>query len=200
MSKIRGMQLSSLATHQHQCCKSSDRQHASSLLTDCLMPELHLISTNGQKRADALQESVAIRVLQAICNSNHTEFLHYAAEHSMNPDCHMGGEPFPPKLWPSTLPTPPPPHVYVRPSESMVTVILPSAADCCPCHYIACRLSVFNANCRRRLWHRWHHVSRAFSIMPGTTVLKSGTIVLACGSWCAVQHCVGMSTEAVFWD
>lgn len=33
-----------------------------------------------------------MRVLQAICNSNRTEFLRYAAEHSMNPDCHMGGE------------------------------------------------------------------------------------------------------------
>lgn len=36
-----------------------------------------------------------MRVLQAFCNSNHTEFLHYAAKHSMNPECHMGGEHYP---------------------------------------------------------------------------------------------------------
>ena len=60
---------------------------------DCVLLCAHDLET-----ADALQESMAVRVLQAICNSNRTEFLHYAAKHSMHPECHMGGEHFSPKL------------------------------------------------------------------------------------------------------
>ena len=55
-----------------------------------------------------------MRVLQAICNSNRTEFLHYAAEHSMKSDCHMGGEHSPAKLWPS-----PPPFSPARVSSPL---------------------------------------------------------------------------------
>ncbi|KAL3133535.1 hypothetical protein ABBQ38_007386 [Trebouxia sp. C0009 RCD-2024] len=32
-----------------------------------------------------------MRVVQAICNSNRTAFLQYAAQHSVSPDCYLGG-------------------------------------------------------------------------------------------------------------
>ena len=51
-----------------------------------------MCTAHAQQTANALQESMATKMLQAICNSNRTDFMRYAAEHSMKPSCHMGGE------------------------------------------------------------------------------------------------------------